>query len=495
MHEKKHNNCKESKIFINLAYIYITLPFVIFILGWVKWYYAIFIVGFVVASLIKTIHDTDSVWIPDINKTNIMKVFIILVIITSVVYLSGIGNRVWQNYDHSYRNTIFRILVEDKWPLISYEWNPNGSGLIYYIGFWLPSAIIGKITNLDYGYYFQMIWAAVGICFVYYLICAWLKRLIIWPLIIFLLFSGLDIIGYIAASKELEQFNLISHIEWWAGKYQYSSIITQLFWVFNQAIPTWCITILLFMQKNTKNVVYLLALSMLSSTLPFIGLIPYVIYITITKSGVDIHNVSRANINNSLKKIVLEVCSFQNILGGGIIGIISFLYLKGNSAGQYIESLANEINIINFLVYYLFCFLEVGIYLLIIYKYQVKNSLFYFIGVCLFIIPLIKVGTSADFCMRASIPAMLILILLIIDTLIKAKEKRDIKTIVSLLVILLIGSVTPALEINRTVYETYSSIKEKGNVDNDEVSRKNIYIELNFSGRTKDNVFFEIFVK
>jgi hypothetical protein len=325
--------------------------------------------------------------------------------------------------------------------------------------------------------------------------CAWLKKLLIWPFMIFLFFSGLDIIGYTAASNGFEHLTLISHIEWWAGEYQYSSIITQLFWVFNQAIPTWCITILLFLQKNSKNAVYLLALSMLSSTLPFIGMIPYVIYIAIKKSGVYIHNLSNSNIFYAIKKIVKEVCSLQNILGGGIIGIISFLYLKGNSAGQYIDSIANEINLANFLIYYLFCFLEVGIYLSIIYKYQNKSGLYYFIGVSLLIIPIIKIGTSADFCMRASIPAMVILILLIIDTIIKAKEKRDIVTIVRIIVILLIGSVTPVLEINRTVYETYSSIKEIGKIDNDEVDRKNIYTELNFSGVIKDNIFFEIFVK
>ena len=30
-------------------------------------------------------------------------------------------------------------------------------------------------------------------------------------------------------------WNITSHLEWWAGKYQYSSTTTQLFWVPNHA--------------------------------------------------------------------------------------------------------------------------------------------------------------------------------------------------------------------------------------------------------------------
>lgn len=485
----------KSKLLINLTYLYITLPFIIFVIGWIKWYYAIIFIFFITISLVKIMKSTDSIWVPSFNKINILKSLIIIIFISIIVYLSGIGNFVWQNSDHEYRNSIFRILVEDKWPLINYEWNSKGSGLIYYIGFWLPAAVVGKITNLQFGYYFQIVWAIIGIFFTYYLICTLYKKIIIWPLIILMFFSGLDIVGYITTSNGLNNLSFITHLEWWAGKYQYSSIITQLFWVFNQAIPTWCITMLLYAQNNSKNAIFLLSLSMLSSTLPFIGLIPYVIYVTLVKSEVDFHKITKTNIIYKLKKIIKQAFTFQNFIGGGIIGITSFLYLKGNSAGQYVENLVAKLNIINILIYYLFCFLEFGIYLLIIKKYQSRNSLFYFVLISLCIIPLIRVGTSADFCMRASIPALLLLILLIIDTIIKAYKKKDFITIKILLFVLIIGSVTSLLEINRTLYRTYDLIKQYGEIVNEEVNKKDVYTGINFSGDIEENLFFEYLAK
>jgi hypothetical protein len=238
---------------------------------------------------------------------------------------------------------------------------------------------------------------------------------------------------------------------------------------------------------------------MISSTLPFMGLIPFVIYFAITKSGVNINNIHIDNIFSKIKIIMKETCSIQNVLGGGIIGIISFLYLRGNSAAQYTGNISSDFNtfyfIIKCMMHCLFFLLEAGIYIFCIYRYQINNGLFYVVGISLFLIPLIKVGTSLDFCMRASIPALLLLIIMIIDTFLKAKCKKDTKLIICLAVILLIGSITPILEINRTIYTTYSIIKERGKVENAEATKKDVYNGINFSGDIKDNIFYDIFVK
>lgn len=498
MIEQETITYKKSRILINIAYIYVTLPFLIFIIGWIKWYYALVMCSVIIYSLLKIMKNTEPVWCPDSSKKNTLKITIILLIISILVFLSGIGKYAWQNFDHSTRNTIFRIMVEDEWPLISYDWNCEGSGLIYYIGFWLPAAVIGKLTNLYIGNFFQVIWAILGILIVYFLISSIIKKLLIWPLLLFLFFSGLDILGAIITIPE--KITLIHHLEWWTGNYyQYSSVITQIFWVYNQSIPAWCITMLMFIQTKSDNLIFLLALSMLCSTIPFLGLIPLVIYLILTRSELHLVASSGSNLFSLFKKIVKEVCTFQNILGGGIIGIISFLYLQGNSASQYI-SINLPLNVVRLIIYYIFIFLEVGVYLLVIYKYQKKNGIYYLIGVCLSLFPFVKVGTSADFCMRASIPALLILILLVIDTILQAYCKRDMKTIIILFIIFLIGSVTPIIEINRTVINTYNSFKAYGSLEIEEDTRKEVYEELNisgvkYSGNIKDNVFYEIFVK
>lgn len=91
------------------------------------------------------------------------------------------------------------------------------------------------------------------------------------------LFSGMDILGYYVTGIDMSTVAQSDHLEWWT-KFQFSSITTQLFWVFNQCIPAWLVTILLFLQKSNKYMAVLLAAAMLNCTLPFVGLIPFAAY-------------------------------------------------------------------------------------------------------------------------------------------------------------------------------------------------------------------------
>ena len=57
---------------------------------------------------------------------------------------------------------------------------------------------------------------------------------------VIVLFSGLDIIGYLwRAPHAAAPWDITRHLEWWARSYQYSSMTTQLFWVPNHALGGW----------------------------------------------------------------------------------------------------------------------------------------------------------------------------------------------------------------------------------------------------------------
>lgn len=79
--------------------------------------------------------------------------------------------------------------------------------------------------------------------------------------------------AWILGEEELINLNLSTHLEWWAVDFQFTSMTSQLFWVFNQAIPAWVATIMIMTQKHCKNMLFILSLMMLSSTIPFVGLI------------------------------------------------------------------------------------------------------------------------------------------------------------------------------------------------------------------------------
>lgn len=468
----------------------------LFSIGWMKRRYWIPICIILCICFLKTIFENKQDFYFAITPKDIKKLVFVLFVILFWVYMSGIGKYVFQNDDHYARNAFFEMLVEYDWPIINsnvtgnLEGNPSRTSFIYYFGFWIPSAVAGKLFGVQIGYFFQFLWAVLGIFLAYYFICIWQKKIQLWPLLIMIFFSGLDIAGAWFSGQNIFSLGNDTHLEWWAVPYQYSSMTTQLFWVFNQSIPAWLCTIMILLQKNSKNIVFILACTMLTSTFPFVGLIPIVFYICMREYAEM--KISTAH-SIKIKSFLSNVLSFQNVAGGGIVGIISFLFLKSNIAGGHFmwQSTLGPSFHNHLLKYGFFIILEVGIYILLLYKYNQNNRLYFLCVVILCIIPPFKVGNGGDFCMRASIPALFILMLLVIDTLQRASFLHDKMVFWGLIFTICIGSVTPLHEISRTFSHTVSS------VNNGEVPSLESYdyIEIlnteHFSGGIDDSFFFK----
>lgn len=478
-----------SKAVFPLAYIYCALPLVIFFMGWLKIYIAIPAAAVLIAALWFCMKNSPDIS-PETDKNSVAIIAAALFIIVLWVLLSGIGRVMYQNPDHLIRNTVYEILVNQSWPVKAYIPTENGTegrGLIYYIGFWMPAAVVGKIFGTAVGYVFQMIWAVLGIFLLYMLICAKMGKIRLFPLVVFIFFSGLDIVGFELFYGDVEKYNIIAHIEWWTGAdiFQFSSFTTQLFWVFNQAIPAWILTLLAYSQKNNRNIVFLAGLSMLNSTLPFVGMIPLFLCFVFEKL--------RSFKKEDVKAFAKDLFGFVNILGGGISGIISFIYLKGNASGQNIGSAGSvSYGSSYFILAALFVLLEAGVYYLAVLKYQKKRPIFYISLIWLCICPIIRVGSAADFCMRASVPALFMLYMLVTETLAKAFEKKDRVTAAALIVILCIGAVTAVHEISRSVVYTVLADGHPLNASADEYE---VMTAGNFSGKLDGNFFFEYLAK
>lgn len=482
---------KKAKLGVVIAYIYLVLPFVIFVLGWGKLWIAVPVVFLLIFCFWRIILYAPKLWIPELTRNNIEKIVIIVAVICLWVYLSGIGQLVFQNTDHLARNAIFDILVEYSWPVYGTGVNGSETSLIYYIGYWLPSAVMGKIFGVRIGYWCQDIWAVLGIVLVYYFICARTKKLEVWPLIVMISFSGLDYAGYYLLGTDMSTISQTMHLEWWNNPYQLSSITTQLFWVFNQCIPTWVATSLILNLKNNRSIVFVLATTMLTSTLPFVGLIPIVIYYLFSRKYL------------AEKNRFLEFCkdtlTVENIVGGGLIGIISFLYLKGNMSGNMVSSTSKSAiaggDDGSLLMWILCVILEVGVYLLLVYREQRNNMLFYIIVAELCFFPLIRVGGSSDFCMRAVIPAQIILMIYVIDKLRDSVKQRKRLLAIMIVIVLGIGSMTPLHEISRTCAETIQRKRDRVQVEEGAYKYEEILNPGNFAGEIEGSWFFESFVR
>lgn len=495
----------KNKSIAAVTYLYLMLPFIIFSLGWIGKRYSVFFIPLLCICFYKACKDSEAVWLPELTGENILKILVILFSIFTWVYYSGIGRMTFQNSDHNCRNAIFEILVQYDWPVYNYNVIPENfaegttaTSLVYYIGFWLPSAVVGKAFGIEAGYKFQVFWAVLGISLVYYYICSRKKKLLLWPLAVLIFFSGLDIVGEYLRGVDLLTMSNDMHLERWMEPYQYSSMTTQLYWVFNQAIPAWLCTIFCYVQKNNRSIVLVLSCCMLTSTLPFIGLLILVIFWVLSRHyeiQPDLRPVDK--VKEKVMRLLKDTCTFQNIVGGGIIGIISFLYLKTNLSGTRImqESQNGAVYDNHLAKYLIFIIIEVGVYFLAVYKYHKSNSLFYVILTSLLIIPPLKVGSGTDFCMRASIPALFILMLFVMETLEKAGECRDKVTLWVLLLLLGIGSITPIHELKRSIAVTADRINNEEQIYERSVDYNELLNAPNFSGSTDNSFFYKYIAK
>lgn len=549
----KANQMKEQDFMINIcwirqivlagSYFYLALPFMIFLLGWCRLPVGIPAALVIAASVAGCLREQRSHQQNEqarasgghgneqarVTAIHWKKLAVITVFLLAWTWLSGIGGFVWQNGDHYFRNTMFSLLVEEKWPLVRQVATDAGievRGMVYYIGYWLPSAMVGKLFGMRAGRVAQCVWALAGITLVYALICLRRKKLAVWPLVLIIFFSGMDVLGVrLGTSQELQIFGE-THLEHWLPCYQFSSMTTQLFWVFNQAVPAWVLCALVFLGETPKNLVFLCTLLILTATFPFVGLIPFICYFMVSRCQWD-----------SWKDCWNNWCSLQNIAGGAAAVLFGGIYILGNYAvrdslaflnsdrrililiggmavaiafsgiiavllmrgwGGMLFKLVVVLGVVLFAVrlchlpygdgkspvfYWLrltfFYMVEAGAFFIVLYPCVRDKKLFYLNAVWLYVIPLILVGRADDFCMRASIPGLFLLMLWCIEALEKGYENKEKWRVWALVLLLGIGAVTPLHEMKRSFVNTCNDYAYQS------VEGDRIFQIGNFSGSTE----------
>ncbi len=463
------------------AYLYLALPIIIFFAFWLKPIYSLPSIILILAALGRILLRDSTININKIDWESCKKLVFCLIIICIWVYLSGVGKFVYQNPDHPHRNAIFTTLVRGHWPII-YEsmgdYLDRPLALVYYFAFWLPSAVVGKLVSIEAGFAFQAVWAAAGIFLAFCLFCEIRGRVQIRDLVIFMLFSGLDIIRVLILNPEAEILSA-DHIEYWNAGMQYSSFTTQLFWVFNQAVPAWLIIALILAQKDRRTLVFIYSFSVLSCTFPAVGMIPILIY-----QAVVCRYEPALHWKKNIGRLIKEICTWENIVCGGFIGIISYLFLRTNSSSQI-----QEVVHLNITAYLLFLFCEVFFYFLLLHKYCSKCGLYYICMLSLILIPFVRIGGYYDFCMRASIPALYVLYLYVAKVLDQCMHKKDYPVLAALILTLAVGSITPVHEYMRTIQNTII-----GNLNQSEAALYEGKMPNNFFGYADDSFFFKYLV-
>jgi len=415
--------------------VYIILPYLIFAIGWLKLPVGIIFCGLIIFSTIlysKNLNNTE-VFLKNKNLKYFLITILILLIWCSISGLGGFGLQ--NNPDWEKNNAIFHDLFFNNWAVHYQDYS-----LVYYLGFYLPTGLIMKLFGWNIGYLFSFAWGFGGLVLVLY----WIKRLSgnFSPLItlLFVFFSGLDILGLLTKfsllndTYMLEFFKNTKCIEWWAGFFQYSSTTTTLFWVPQYAFQGWLLTgLILHNIKNRtscENLLFLWALCLFG--VPFI----FVVLIPIIAAGVYL---------NKGKKLF----SFQNTICTPAIIFIFGTYFSSRIFKDPSGFMGSNLNFNYIFVYILFIIFEFGLYAIILNKFFQKDLIWKTTVSSLILLPLFKFGGGNDLVMRGSAALLFIFFIYLIKFLF-GEEKAKLRKIF-VIILLMIGAFTPLLEISRSI--------------------------------------------
>lgn len=473
-----------------VSYVYIFLPVVLFALMWTKIFIGLPVAAVIVYGLYRScISERPSALKADCEKDKGVKLVTAaaLVIIVLWVLTSGIGGSVVQYPDHLYRNAVYKILVDNPWPVRMESADGDMRGLVYYIGFWLPAALVAKAASYEAGFFFQQIWAVIGLFLIWHFICEKQGKRRLWFLAVFIFFGGADFIGYMLGGRLFADVG--NRMEWWAVSYNYPGFSTQLFWAFNQVIYGWLIYCLIDRQTDNKRILYIWSAALLTCPFPAAGMIPFALLKGYENADDSLKPAAR--LGSGLK----ESLTLTN--GAGlIVSLFTAGYVLSNMAFSHtakkallpgspsegaaadklseagntvIRSIGETANGIQYLIdpelkphafgntlwlWLMFCLLEFGLFFFAIYMSQGKRPVYWLCLAVLMLCPLIKIGYGVDFCMRVSIPALLCLYEMVISAAGEYCEKKKYAMLSLLLGLLLIGSIATFDTLYGTMSQT-----------------------------------------
>jgi hypothetical protein len=474
------------KYLTRVSILYLVFPFILFAFGWLRLSVAVPVVLLILWATWKFFAESPIHYslFPTPKTT-----FYLLLITFLWLLLSGIGGYAFQNWDHHWRNAVLRDLIAYDFPVI-YSAPEKGAiqMLVYYVGYFLPAAWVGKLLGWQAANFALFAWTWLGVLLVTLQLGNALKTSAVKVAPLLILFSGLDSLGAILfASDYPTLFPPIQHLEIWSGNLQYSSFTTQLFWVFNQAIPAWLCIVLLadnnfpfpinyspipYSPISYKLFTY--SLCLFFAPLAALGLFPYLIIELIqhtdfkspfknlarhfkeflaanfTDSRGFFFSIREYSRNSRQEKngwVVVKNLRLDVLLASGIIVIISFLYFSSNTAAQ--ERGFQSIALKDFLAFFL---LEGGILWLVLAPLKWRDPRWAVTGLLLAIIPFVQLGSGRDFVMRASIAPLFYLMMMTGEAIFHKSTPRSL--LVTLYLLLALGSFTTLYEINRSVYRT-----------------------------------------
>ncbi len=287
-----------SRPVLSMALLYLALPFMLFLWGWLRWWAALPLMaatGYGLYAVIAAIPQEKRhlTW-RGAGVTALMSVGCLILTLAC-----GFTGHVQQHADFIIRNAVYEGLITHDWPLIL----PDGQSFIYYIGHWLSPAAAAKACPAYWADALLILWTFLGLeLALLTAVCQWgARKTMQWGIILFCLSAPLAAFDYIGLAPA-----------YWAPGFnaqmtQTPPIITQIFNTFNHAVPALlCVTLTL--TRSLPRAGYFLAGSWLLLCSPLAGLclLPFLFYEGVCRKD-DRHPDRMRNMTALLKSPALWI--------------------------------------------------------------------------------------------------------------------------------------------------------------------------------------------
>ncbi len=409
------------------------------------------------------------------------------VLIIIWVNLSGAGGYGHQTPDYGIHNARLKDLIDYTWP-IHYGENKN---FIFYFGYFLPAAIIGKISNAGIAFHSMYPWTILGAT----LALRWLSFLSGWRfsvllVLIFIFFGPLDIpnllildhhaaislhdtVTEILTNSDYLDFRSKYDLGFFIGNYPSNTF--QLFWSPHQVIAGWlCISLItyLFFKQQTRQLVFVYTLLCLWSPLIMIALCPFVLIAALTQLW---------------RKKWRNIITIENTLGAGTLSLIFlFFYLSGS-----LDAIPSPFILENFdwrnksWILALFYMSAWGAYVItqgsFVAQQEAQKRIWFICLTCtLLFLSLKQFGAYSDLLCRGSAPLMFLLLVFILQSIKYYWQQQKHVLLIVLLSLLMVGSGSALLQ-SRTALNQYDKKATAISIINYKYSDENL---------GPDNTFF-----
>ncbi len=420
-----------------ISYSYFILPVVFFLIGFVKLWIALPLVLGIFFFLV-TADELKSIRKLKINDLQEQIPVILIAGIFAYFWcaFSGIGGFGLQNDDYINNNRTLKDLIERPWPIwynkTDIDFLKNDVPFCFYIGYYLPASVFGKLTNWPKANLFIFLWSFTQIWIIFIFISGWIKTQIkqpkyyhlIFVCLGFIFFGGLDLILFLIEyphnmSVPISIPFYLNVVEYDNPYFLIPSFGSDLYWAPHQSIIVW-LFMAIFIYKIYNNDSFKL-IPLIFATLIIIsswGAVGILVFLTLT-------------LNKYYKTLDYKIIAFS---------LLIFLVCASYIISNDFKFEYNQYSLLDahfFKSYVLILFFEVFIYYFFLdFKNFTKteNILAIAIGLIFLLASFFKIGAANDFVQRFTMPSVFILVLFVYKSLFNMATWKKI-ALVSILII------------------------------------------------------------